>query len=467
MEKDQSTLQSSGLTTGKDSSGVECRPGLLHLFCAGKALAAALPMNGQELVLGRGTAALGEHQDPRMSRRHARIRFDGQRFWAVDLGSQNGTFVDGEPCPSGTPREAERVIRMGDSLFVPCADVNPLAQRGVKTVDDFIRGPALQALLAEVARAAQAGGALHIHGESGTGKEGVARAFHQSGPRSAGPFVAVNCAAIPPTLAESLLFGAKRGAYSGANADVQGYLQSADGGTLFLDEVVELDLAVQAKLLRALETKEVFPLGASRSRTVDIQFCSASNKDLRALVANKQLREDLYFRMGRPQVTLPPLRQRPEEIPLLLQREVLQARHELKLHVSLVEACLLRPWPGNVRELLVEIRSSIQTALLQQAQRVEVRHLRPSAGTAFGPTAPSQEPSRQRQPLRERPASEAPSRAKPLADEERHRIEETLRQQGGNVAATARVLEMHRTQLRRLLERYEIVVPENGESEEP
>jgi len=458
MEQDGSTLEPSGIR-GKDAEGAERIPGLLRLFASGKALAVALRLTGGALELGRGAPALGEAQDPRMSRRHARIHFDGRRFFVTDLGSQNGTFVDGEPVPAETPQEVQRVIRMGDSLFVPCADVGPLEQQGVVTRDGFVRGPAVQGLLDEVSRAARLGFPLHIHGESGTGKEGVARAFHQHGPRSTGPFVAVNCAAIPQTIAERLLFGARKGAYSGAEADAQGYLQAADGGTLFLDEVVELDLAVQAKLLRALETKEVLSLGAAKPKTVDILICSASNKDLRGLVAAGKLREDLYFRIGRPEVTLPPLRQRPEEIALLIQRELQQVAPELGLHLSLVEACLLRPWPGNVRELLVETRSAIQAALMQGAQRVEARHLSPSAGTAFGSGSTPPPPSLESR----EPPKEAPSRAKPLESEERTRIEEALRQNGGNVAATARALGMHRTQLRRLLERHAIAASDGNE----
>jgi DNA-binding NtrC family response regulator len=448
MGEDRSTLRPSGIASGGSPSEGERVPGLMRLFCGEQPLAQAVPIRAGALELGRGSAALGPVQDPRMSRRHARVEHDGRRFFVTDLGSQNGTFVDGEPLPAGAAREARRVIRMGDSLFVPGEDVGPLEKHGVQRVDGFVRGPALQRLLVEVARTAKLGFSLHIHGESGAGKEGVARAFHQQGPQGSGPFVAVNCAAIPQGLAERLLFGSKRGAYSGAD-DAEGYLQAAHGGTLFLDEVVELELAVQAKLLRVLETREVFPLGGAKAKKVDILVCSASNKDLRALVAAGKLREDLYFRIGRPQVSLPPLRQRPEEIPLLLQSAVQPLAEGLGLHVALLEACLLRPWPGNVRELLVEARSAAQAALMQGAQRIEARHLSPSAGTAFGPAglaAPSLETRL--------PPREESSRARPLADDERGKIEEALRQHGGNVAATARTLGMHRTQLRRVLERH-------------
>ncbi|NTX57682.1 sigma 54-interacting transcriptional regulator [Myxococcus sp. CA051A] len=455
MEHDGSTLRPSGDGRGMEVSDAARVPGLVRLFGGGAALAVALRLPLEGLELGRGPQ-LGDVQDPRMSRRHAQVRFDGKHFWAVDLGSQNGTWVDGEPLAPGAPREVRAVLRMGDSLFVPSVDVRPLEEHGVGLVDGFVRGPGGQRLLAEVIRAAELGFSLHIHGESGSGKEGMARAFHQHGPRREGPFVAVNCAAIPEGIAERLLFGVRRGAYSGAEADAQGYLQAADGGTLFLDEVVELDLAVQAKLLRALETREVLPLGASRPKTVDLHLCSASNKDLRALVARGGLREDLYFRMGRPEVVVPPLRQRPEELPLLLQREAERVAPGLGLHVSLVEQCLLRPWPGNIRELLVELRSAVQAALLQGATRVEARHLSPSAGTAFGPGSVT---------VRAGPEPRADATERAQGDvQERARIEEALRQQGGNVSATARALGLHRTQLRRLLRRHGL---DGAESSEP
>src|SRR6185436_2830275 len=207
---------------------------------------------------------------------------------------------------------------------------------------------------------------------------------------------AVNCAAIPHTIAERLLFGARRGAYSGAEADAIGYVQEADGGTLFLDEIAELDAQVQAKLLRVLESREVLSLGASRPRKVDFALCSAASKDLRALVGSGGLREDLYFRIGRPAVMLPALRHRPEEIPALIARELARCSPALTAHVALVEQCLLRPWPGNVRELVAEIRVAAQAAA-KDGNRVTAHHLAPSAGTVFGDGAAS------------RPAADAPS----------------------------------------------------------
>jgi DNA-binding NtrC family response regulator len=430
--------------------------GLVRVFCNGAATVSVVSVGARGLDLGRAEDVPEEELDRHMSRRHARVEFDGQRFWVADLGSQNGTFVDGERAAPGERREAHRVIRVGESLFIPCADIRPFQQHGVAVEDGFVRGPAMQRLLAEVARAAELGFSLCLHGESGTGKEGVARAFHESGPRREGPFVPVNCAAIPHGIAERLLFGARRGAYSGAATDAEGYVQAADRGTLFLDEVADLDLQVQAKLLRALEMREVMALGAARPTPVDLHFCSASNRDLRAQVASGKLREDLYYRIARPAVTLPPLRERPEEMPLLVERELLRVVPDLTLHVSFVESCLLRPWPGNVRELLVEARSAAQAALMQGTRRVESRHLDASAGTPLARTV-SPAGSAEIAPSMSQPSPPATrSRTRPLDPGERARIEEVLCQEAGNVAAAARVLGMHRTQLRRLIGRHGI-----------
>jgi DNA-binding NtrC family response regulator len=287
--------------------------------------------------------------------------------------------------------------------------------------------------------------------------------------------VPVNSSTIPHTIAERLLFGAKRGAYSSAEADAGGYVQEAEGGTLFLDEIADLDPQVQAKLLRLLESQEVLPLGAARPRKIDFAFCSATNKDLRALVSAGMLREDLYFRIGRPVVALPALRNRPEEIPELIVQTLATVSPVLVAHVSLVEQCLLRPWPGNVRELRTELRDAAIHALAD-GNRVEARHLSPTAGSVFGIAMPDHRSAPPMPPDRPTPAphasspSDGPRRRTPRDEAElRQRIEETLRNNGGNVAATARALGLHRTQLRRLLERYEIATDAiaNNEDSEP
>src|SRR5262249_55632284 len=160
------------------------------------------------------------------------------------------------------------------TLFLLCADLRPFVRARVEVLHDLVVGPRLRRVWDEIA--AQRAN-LHLTGETGAGKELAARHFHRSGPTPDGPFVAVNCATIPAAIAERLLFGARRGAYSGADSDSEGYLQAADGGTLFLDEVAELEAPVQAKLLRVLETREVLPLGATRPKKLDLRVCSATH----------------------------------------------------------------------------------------------------------------------------------------------------------------------------------------------
>jgi len=442
---EQETLPASAMA--KDRDGGPAKPGLVVVFARGAAAARVMPLVGGALELGRGEDGPGKLDDGRVSRRHARVARDGKGFTVTDLGSHNGSFADGRALVANAPTALDRVLRLGDTLLVPVADVGPYERFGVRVVDGFVRGPAMQATLEEVETAAQSGTVLHVCGESGSGKEGIARAFHQAGPRAKGPLVAVNCAAIPPGLAERLLFGAKKGTYSGAEQDASGYLQDADGGTLFLDEIAELEAAVQAKLLRALEAKEVLPLGTSKPRKIELGFCSATNKDLRALVAAGTVREDFYFRIGRPVVQLPALRNRPEEIVALIVRELEAA--SLGPHVSLVEQCLLRPWPGNVREILAELRTAAQAAA-KDGDRVTAQHLAPLAGSAFGAIDSGE-------PIKRMPQV--------VDDGERRRIEDALRANAGNVTATARALGLHRNQLRRLIERHGIALGDLDDAE--
>jgi transcriptional regulator with PAS, ATPase and Fis domain len=248
--------------------------------------------------------------------------------------------------------------------------------------------------------------------------------------------VAINCATIPAALAERMLFGARRGAYSGADSDADGYVQSADGGTLFLDEIADLDPTIQAKLLRVIETREVLPLGATKPRRISFGLVTATHRSLREAVAKQRLREDLFYRIGRPEVTLPLLHERPEEIPWLLAETARGVRSDLALHAQFVEACLLRPWPGNVRELIAEARRSAHEAVAAGATLVEERFLDAHAGRPVDARAD--------------PDGIAAAGA-PLSNDAE--IEAALRDEGGNVTAAARRLGVHRNQLRRWIAR--------------
>jgi transcriptional regulator with PAS, ATPase and Fis domain len=437
-----STSETVDDTSSERRDGQEALPGVLVVHSGVSPALRAVAIDRGPVAVGRDDPATTMLDDDKLSRHHAEIGFAGGRWEVRDLGSRNGTFVDGEPVKGRVEVPDRAVVRAGATLLLLTRDVRAFA--GVRVEDDgqLVRGPRFDAVLRAAAEAAVAGAALLVQGETGSGKEIVARAFHQALRRPSAPFVAVNCANIPEGVAERLLFGAKRGAYSGAMGDVQGYVQAAQGGVLFLDEIGELESAVQAKLLRVLETKEVMSLGSSTAQRVDVRFCCATHRDLRAEVERGRFRSDLYFRLGERDVTVPPLRDRREEIPWLV-RSFLALHDEAKRrrapHSKLVEACLLRPWPGNVRELARELNRAVQRAGAEDTIRVE--HLRPEAGsplptvTLAAPLAPTgREPGEAREP-----------RAKP-AD-----IEAALERAEGNVSAAARDLGLHRTQLRRLL----------------
>jgi transcriptional regulator with PAS, ATPase and Fis domain len=319
----------------------------------------------------------------------------------------------------------------------------------------------------EIALASRAGDTLYLRGESGSGKELAARAFHEAqfGAGSAAPFVAVNCAAIPEGLAERLLFGARKGAYSGASADAEGYVQAAHGGTLFLDEIAELDSQVQPKLLRMLETREVLPLGAARPRKVDIRICAASHKSLRDEVRDGRFREDLYFRIGRPEVVVPPLRERLDEIPWLIARQLLGADPRLAASVTLIESCALGAWPGNVRELMREIRRAAHRALEEGVTVVQPHHLAAEAGAPLGTSVSGPPPEGERGARTGQ--TSAPSAAKTAASWSDEQIVQALADNGGNVRGTARALGMHRNQLRRWLEKHPEVAADRNDGSSP
>jgi DNA-binding NtrC family response regulator len=276
-----------------------------------------------------------------------------------------------------------------------------------------------------------------ITGESGTGKELVARAIHCSSPRAGGPFVAVNCVAIPGELAESTLFGHTRGAFTGATADQKGWFELADGGTLFLDEIGDMAPALQAKLLRVLEDGRIVPVGATQPRQVDVRVVAATNVDLDEKVASGHFRQDLYFRLARYLVEMPPLRERVEDVGVL-------AAHFLELFAA--EMRVVRPaltpealelleshsFPGNVREL----KNMMERALIDSGGRpIEPVHLRL---IARGPR---------------KPASAAPVAAAPLPlnldDAEGVLIRRALEETAGNVMAAARLLGVNRSRIYR------------------
>jgi len=246
---------------------------------------------------------------------------------------------------------------------------NELLQREIRAQWDvgqvIGQSAALQPVLAEMRAVAGSRSNVLLLGETGTGKELLARAIHDLGSRRAGPFVPINCSAVPESLLESELFGYQRGAFSGASGAKRGLLEEADGGTVFFDEIGEMSPLLQSKLLRVIDDRQIRPLGAVQSRQVDIRFIAATNVDIRRAIAEGAFREDLYYRLSVVTLTLPPLRRRTGDVPLLARHFLASFAHELGRPVSAIDPDALRlleahSWPGNVREL----RNVIERAVL-------------------------------------------------------------------------------------------------------
>jgi len=304
------------------------------------------------------------------------------------------------------------------------------------------RSPAMQEVFDLVRRVAGSAASVLVTGESGTGKELVAKAIHFNSPRKTRPFVAVNCAAIPDTLLESELFGYKRGAFTDARTDRAGLLVEAEGGTIFLDEIAELSPALQAKLLRVLQEREIRPLGAARPERVDVRVLAATNRELDARLKDGSFREDLYYRLNVIQIQLPALRDRAEDVlPLaehFLAVSAARAGKELKgFHEVAKKALLAHRWPGNVRELENVVERAVALA---ETATIRLEDL-PGA-------------VRDRRDAEQDTLARALARDMSLDELEREYIQRVLAAEGGNKTRAAQRLGLDRKTLYRKLEEY-------------
>ncbi|UCV13629.1 sigma 54-interacting transcriptional regulator [Quatrionicoccus australiensis] len=299
------------------------------------------------------------------------------------------------------------------------------------------RSTQMAELLAEARMVAASDASVLIRGESGTGKEVLARAIHRASPRAKGPFVAINCGAIPEQLLESELFGHLKGAFTGAGNNRVGLIQAANGGTLFLDEIGDMPLSLQVKLLRVLQERVVRPVGATRAEPVDVRLVSATHRDLDAAMAQGQFREDLYYRLDVVSLTLPRLEERREDIPLLAAHfvQLLAAKYGKPITgfaPDALEALATAAWPGNVRQLYNVVEQScalnstplIPLSLVQRALRL--------------------------------PTMEALSYAEAKQRFERNYLVQLLKLTDGNVADAARIADRNRTEFYRLLQKYDL-----------
>jgi two-component system, NtrC family, response regulator GlrR len=413
---------------------------------AGPHTGARYAATAERFTIGTSDQADLVIRDRSVSRFHAEVWIDNGRAAIRDLGSTNGTFVDGVAivhaylAPGQTIRAGATELRFG-------TDGPPVtvAVGAAATADRFGplvgRSPAMRAVFARLARAAASDATVLLTGETGTGKEAAAEALHGASRRAGAPFVIVDCAAIPPDLLESELFGHERGAFTGAIAARAGAFEAADGGTVFLDELGELSPALQPKLLRALERREIKRVGATAYKPVDVRIVAATNRDLRAEVNTGRFREDLYYRVAVVEVRLPPLRERVDDVPLLVEELLARAGMADRPETALLrspegKAELARhPFPGNVREL----RNYVERCLALAERPAPPEAPRPSPDTGTGTGAGED--------LRS-------ARKRVAGDYERAYLEDLLARHGGNVSAAAREAGFDRKHFYRLLWRH-------------
>jgi DNA-binding NtrC family response regulator len=379
-----------------------------------------------------GTAG-GSHlrlTDRAVSRVHCELRLRPRSMQVIDTGSTNGTFAEG--------------IRVGaTAIRLEAADAPtrvPISHRD--RFGELLGGSvAMRCVYAVLERLAATDTTALIHGETGTGKELAARAVHDASRRAQGPFVTIDCGAIAESLIESELFGHVRGAFSGALGDRKGLFEEAEGGTLFLDEIAELPLALQPKLLRALEAREVRRVGANVTKPVDVRVLAASHRSLAQGVNDGRFREDLYYRLAVVEVELPPLRARREDVATLAQRfyERFSGTDD-PMPEALAAALPARAWSGNVREL----RNFIERTVTLDAGRASAPPPEGARVSAVGAAAGASAVVPVHLPMKE-------ARVVWMEQFERRYVEALLRRTGGNVTRAAEIAGVNRRSLQRLI----------------
>ncbi len=391
------------------------------------------------LALGRsvtGPADIQLADDGKASRRHARVIVDGPGRAHLANESKNGTRVNGTRVDGEVALLDNDIVRVGDTCFV-------FRWQSDLASDAEVPGllgcaPAIAALRATMKLVGKTESIVLLLGETGVGKEVVARGLHALSDKK-GEFVAVNCGAIPETLAESQLFGHARGSFTGANEDHPGYFRMAKGGTLFLDEVGELSSALQPKLLRVLDTHEVYGVGATSPSRVDVRVIAATNRELREEVRAGAFRADLYARLAEITLHIPPLRERREDVLTLVASALGDEAPPMK--AALAEALLVYDWPFNVREAIKVARE-----LKVRGKESDVLGLSLVKGRIEPASALDQRPL---------PVADAPSpvpAGPPIPT--REELEGLLRAHGGTISRVARATGRSRTQVYRWLEQH-------------
>jgi two-component system response regulator GlrR len=386
---------------------------------------------------------------------HAELSSDEQGLRVRDLG--RSVWLDGVRVLDGYARSGSR-LQVGDrALRLMFGEGFAQGREAGRFGELWGVSPPMQAVFGTLSRAAVSEATVLIEGETGTGKEGAAYAIHEASSRRQGPFVVVDCGAIPENLIESELFGHEKGAFTGAVNRHQGAFEQASLGTVFLDEVGELPLDLQPKLLRVLEQKTVRRLGSGERKSVSVRIVAATNRDLRAEVQAGRFRQDLYFRLSVLKVVLPPLRSRPEDFPLLV-RALLERigasppQMGRFLAQPFLDTLAQTPWPGNVREL----RNYLERCVVMDAE-LPLSEGRVDPPRAPGSTPPAAQAKSEASQLVVDPSMPyEDARATAIAEFERSYLKALLERHGGNVSQAAREAGMDRVYLHRLIRRHGI-----------
>jgi transcriptional regulator with GAF, ATPase, and Fis domain len=431
-------------TEGATARAGEGAPAPKLVFVCPQTSRAPFPLDWNDpepRVIGREATSAVCLAGTDVSRRHASLQrgTDGE-LTLVDLESRNGTQVNGASIRVKRVGLGD-VVRLGGWVGVIAEAPEPVS----KLAPGLFGGGVLRRALAPLATAAPSDLPIVLEGETGTGKEVVARAIHAWSGRS-GPFIAVNCAALPQELAEAELFGYRRGAFTGADRASTGFFRAAEGGTLLLDEISELPLALQAKLLRVLEQREVQPLGEAGPVPIDVRVVVAGQESLLVAVRERRFRADLLARLDGLSVRLPPLRARREDVPALFSQlwAALGPGTQPSLEFDFVERLCVHDWPLNVRELVFLVRRLL--VFYANEPSLRARHL---------PTRISEEVERPRSPPTPNEPSLAEKASEAAASPERIEAAEliaALRAAQGNVTRAATLLGITRQRAYRLIE---------------
>jgi DNA-binding NtrC family response regulator len=410
------------------------------------------PFPGRVFELGQGRMRVGKGEDAEIhvpdmtvSRQHFEIREEGGAYVLADLGSTNGTFLDGTRVREAYLHPGMQ-IRAGEVILkfvVEHAEVDVAPVRSEAFGSLVGKSARMRGIFALLERIAPTEATLLLQGETGTGKGAVARAIHAASKRAEQPFIVFDCAAVAPNLIESELFGHEKGAYTGAHRQRAGALEASQGGTLFLDEIDDLPSELQPKLLRALEDHEFQRLGSTKPIKLDVRVIGASKIDLRHAVATGHFREDLYFRLSVVTLGLPPLRDRPEDVPLLADSFlVARGQHFDDLAKSIRQRLLTHAWPGNVRELRnVLERASYMDIEEALDQGLSARRTEPAAAASLS--------ADYRLPFKE-------AKEQLLDVFEREYLRALVDRSGGNLSKAARDADIDRKHLYSLLKKHHL-----------